>query len=325
MTSPSSLRPLALLAVALSLLIGVPPAGSAAPVRILTGDLLVASPEMRDPRFAQTVIYMIRHDAHGAQGLVINRPLGEVPLARLLERLGMESAGAQGLLRLHNGRTRGGATRDRPAHRRLHERRHHCREERHLGDRRARDPSRDRRWQGPSADAVRAGLRRLGTRPARSGDPGGGVDRRERRRGPALRPGLREEVEARTGATEDRPVARGRRRRERRGEPLSRMRTDGVERRYRECGRDGAGFAVQDDRSGRVLSGPGGRLGAPAVAGTGATAPAGAGIRASPAVAGPATAAGGGTTSPGCAGSDGAAARARCEASETFMTSEVLV
>jgi len=103
MTSPRSLRPLALLAVALSLLIGVPPAGSAAPVRILTGDLLVASPEMRDPRFAQTVIYMIRHDAHGAQGLVINRTLGEVPLARLLERLGMESAGAKGLIRLHTG------------------------------------------------------------------------------------------------------------------------------------------------------------------------------------------------------------------------------
>jgi putative transcriptional regulator len=75
----------------------------APPVRSLAGDLLVASTEMRDPRFARTVIYMIRHDGQGAQGLVINRPLGDLPLARLLERLRMESAGATGMVRLHAG------------------------------------------------------------------------------------------------------------------------------------------------------------------------------------------------------------------------------
>jgi putative transcriptional regulator len=79
------------------------PAAGAPPMRSLAGDLLVATPEMRDPRFARAVIYMIRHGPEGAQGLVINRPLGDIPLARLLERLRMDSAGATGLVRLHVG------------------------------------------------------------------------------------------------------------------------------------------------------------------------------------------------------------------------------
>jgi len=48
------------------------------------GELLIASAEMQDPRFRQTVILLLRHDATGAFGIVINRPLGERPLADLL-------------------------------------------------------------------------------------------------------------------------------------------------------------------------------------------------------------------------------------------------
>jgi putative transcriptional regulator len=44
----------------------------------LTGRLLVAAETLRDPRFARSVIYLIRHDANGAFGVVINRPVGEV-------------------------------------------------------------------------------------------------------------------------------------------------------------------------------------------------------------------------------------------------------
>ena len=40
----------------------------------LTGQLLVAMPQMRDPRFARSVIYMCAHNAEGAMGLVVNRP-----------------------------------------------------------------------------------------------------------------------------------------------------------------------------------------------------------------------------------------------------------
>lgn len=50
---------------------------------LLAGQLLVAAPGMRDPRFRQTVILMIRHDASGAFGLIVNRPIGKVKLADL--------------------------------------------------------------------------------------------------------------------------------------------------------------------------------------------------------------------------------------------------
>ena len=91
---------------ALALLAGVIPGRPANPaprIRSLTGDLLVASPEMRDPRFARTVIYMISHDAGGAQGFVVNRPLGEILLARLLAQMRMDGSSASGTVRLHGG------------------------------------------------------------------------------------------------------------------------------------------------------------------------------------------------------------------------------
>lgn len=53
----------------------------------LMGRLLVAAPHLSDPNFSQTVIYILRHDPSGALGLVINRPMGEVPLSRLLDLL----------------------------------------------------------------------------------------------------------------------------------------------------------------------------------------------------------------------------------------------
>ena len=39
----------------------------------LVGQLLVAMPGMRDPRFAKTVVYMCAHGPDGAMGLVVNR------------------------------------------------------------------------------------------------------------------------------------------------------------------------------------------------------------------------------------------------------------
>ena len=69
----------------------------------LVGQLLVASPSMGDRRFAQTVILMVRHDHTGAMGLVINRPVGEQPLARLLEAFGAGAEGAAGSVRVFVG------------------------------------------------------------------------------------------------------------------------------------------------------------------------------------------------------------------------------
>src|SRR5437764_733950 len=42
----------------------------------LQGQLLIASPKLLDPNFAQSVILMIQHNDEGALGLVLNRPLG---------------------------------------------------------------------------------------------------------------------------------------------------------------------------------------------------------------------------------------------------------
>lgn len=60
----------------------------------LTGQLLVAAPDMADPRFAETVIYIIRHDRDGAMGLIINREMGSGPFSLFLESLGVDSKGA---------------------------------------------------------------------------------------------------------------------------------------------------------------------------------------------------------------------------------------
>lgn len=59
------------------------------------GKLVLASPEMPDPRFKQTVILMIRHDQEGAMGLIINRPVAHVKMQDFLKRLNL-SATSQG-------------------------------------------------------------------------------------------------------------------------------------------------------------------------------------------------------------------------------------
>lgn len=69
----------------------------------LAGQLLIASPGMRDPRFARTVILMVRHDKDGAMGLVINRPVGERPLAELLKAFGDSAPEASGSVRVFVG------------------------------------------------------------------------------------------------------------------------------------------------------------------------------------------------------------------------------
>jgi putative transcriptional regulator len=54
----------------------------------LAGQLLIATPDMRDPRFDHVVILVVRHDREGALGIVINMPVGERPLAALLAAIG---------------------------------------------------------------------------------------------------------------------------------------------------------------------------------------------------------------------------------------------
>jgi putative transcriptional regulator len=71
--------------------------------RYLAGELLVAMPEMNDPRFAETIIYMVRHDQDGAFGLVVNRPLAKGPYVDLLKSFGGDIKDAEGEVVIHYG------------------------------------------------------------------------------------------------------------------------------------------------------------------------------------------------------------------------------
>lgn len=53
----------------------------------LAGKLLIAMPDMSDPRFADTVIYMCSHSDEGGMGLIINKPQPKISFAQLLEQL----------------------------------------------------------------------------------------------------------------------------------------------------------------------------------------------------------------------------------------------
>jgi len=69
----------------------------------VAGELLVATEEMKDPRFVESVIYMVKHSGEGAFGLIVNRPMAKGPIADLLKGFGADSKGAKGEIILHYG------------------------------------------------------------------------------------------------------------------------------------------------------------------------------------------------------------------------------
>jgi putative transcriptional regulator len=71
--------------------------------RYLTGKLLVARPEMPDPRFHDTVIFIAKHDENGAFGLIVNRPLGLIDYATIIENLGVDAADLDGEATVYYG------------------------------------------------------------------------------------------------------------------------------------------------------------------------------------------------------------------------------
>ncbi|NLJ13383.1 YqgE/AlgH family protein [Denitrificimonas caeni] len=57
----------------------------------LAGHFLIAMPTMTDPAFAQSVVYLLAHDAEGALGLIINRHM-DLTLAEVFAQLQPEDA-----------------------------------------------------------------------------------------------------------------------------------------------------------------------------------------------------------------------------------------
>lgn len=67
------------------------------------GELLIASEQIGDPRFRHAVVLLVHHDKDGAFGIVINRPVAEETIAKLLESTGEDAAGVEGSLRVFAG------------------------------------------------------------------------------------------------------------------------------------------------------------------------------------------------------------------------------
>lgn len=65
--------------------------------------MLVAMPQLQDPRFARTVVFLCAHSAEGAMGLVVNRLFDTVSFHSLLEQLGIDPNPDGAQIRVHFG------------------------------------------------------------------------------------------------------------------------------------------------------------------------------------------------------------------------------
>ena len=69
----------------------------------VAGQLLIATPLLNGPPFEHAVILIAQHDRNGALGIVINHPLGERPIASLLQAAGANASGVNGTVQLYLG------------------------------------------------------------------------------------------------------------------------------------------------------------------------------------------------------------------------------
>lgn len=65
--------------------------------------MLIAMPQMQDPRFHRAVVYVCAHTAEGAMGLVVNRLLDALTFPDLLEQLGIEATSVCEPIQVHFG------------------------------------------------------------------------------------------------------------------------------------------------------------------------------------------------------------------------------
>jgi putative transcriptional regulator len=69
----------------------------------LTGHMLVAMPQMEDPRFSRSVVYICAHTPDGAMGLVINKLVDSVTFPDLLEQLDLDTNNENDDVHVHFG------------------------------------------------------------------------------------------------------------------------------------------------------------------------------------------------------------------------------
>ncbi|MGA3039793.1 MAG: YqgE/AlgH family protein [Bryobacteraceae bacterium] len=83
--------PIAATALSLGAAVRLAEAQSVRPADLAAGKLLVASRDLPDPNFAQTVVLLVQYNEDGVVGLIINRR-SKVPVSRVLD----DVAGAKG-------------------------------------------------------------------------------------------------------------------------------------------------------------------------------------------------------------------------------------
>ena len=76
-----------------SMLSAIPPTNVQKP---LPGKFLVASRSLDDPRFIQSVVYLVKHGSRGTLGLIVNRP-GNVTLSEVMPDIEDKRAGTHTL------------------------------------------------------------------------------------------------------------------------------------------------------------------------------------------------------------------------------------
>ena len=73
-------------------------------MKSLTGQLLVAMPQMMDPRFARSVVYVCAHSGdEGAMGLVVNKLMSSLTMDELFTHLKLEPAQREQARPVHFG------------------------------------------------------------------------------------------------------------------------------------------------------------------------------------------------------------------------------
>ena len=69
----------------------------------LEGKLLIAMPDMGDPRFDRSVIFICAHSEDGALGLIVNKPTPELSFPKLLKQLEIEVPSVSRDVQVHFG------------------------------------------------------------------------------------------------------------------------------------------------------------------------------------------------------------------------------
>ena len=69
----------------------------------LRGKILIAMPDMGDPRFANSVVYVCAHSDEGAMGLIVNKPQPGIRFSALLKELEIPQSSDVRDIRVHYG------------------------------------------------------------------------------------------------------------------------------------------------------------------------------------------------------------------------------